>query len=105
VCVVTAPHLAALRATADVLGTLARIGTAQERVLVALDRITLKGIDDAGVAKFIKRKVDVVIPYAEKADAAADLGVPYVLAEPTDRTSLALKQLALKLTVHRPVAA
>jgi len=105
VCVVTAPHLAALRATADVLGTLARIGTAQERVLVALDRITLKGIDDAGVAKFIKRKVDVVIPYAEKADAAADLGVPYVLAEPTDRTSLALKQLALKLSVHRPVAA
>ncbi len=105
VCVVTAPHLAALRATADVLASLAHIGAADERVIVALDRLTPKGIDDVGVAKFIKRKVDVVIPYAEKVDAAADLGVPFVLAEPTDRASLALKQLALKVSVHKPVTA
>jgi pilus assembly protein CpaE len=105
VCVVTAPHLAALRATLDVLVSLVHIGAAEDRVLVALDRVTAKGIDDAGVAKFIKRRVDVVIPYTEKADAAADLGVPYVTAEPTDRTSLALKQLALKLSVHKPVPA
>ena len=105
VCVVTAPHLAAVRATADLLASLAQIGATNERVLVALDRISAKGIDDAGVAKFIKRKVDVVIPYAEKFDVAADMGVPFVSAEPTDRASLALKQLALKLSVHKPVTA
>ncbi|TMC30148.1 MAG: response regulator, partial [Chloroflexi bacterium] len=80
VCVVTAPHLAALRSTSDTLAMLTRIGISDERILVTLVRNTPKGIDDAGVAKFLKRKADVIVPYAEKADAAADLGVPYVLA-------------------------
>src|SRR2546422_49215 len=39
VCVVTAPHLAALRATADLLATLSRIGKSKERTIVACDRI------------------------------------------------------------------
>jgi hypothetical protein len=66
-------------------------------------RIRPKGIDDAACAKFLKRKIDVVVPYAEKADAAADLGVPYVLAEKTDPTSLAIKQLGTKLGSFKPV--
>jgi len=103
VCVVTAPHLASLRSTSDTLAMLTRIGIADERIVVALVRNTAKGIDDAGVAKFLKRKPDVVIPYAEKADAAADLGVPYVLAEPSDKTASALKQLALRLATRKAV--
>ena len=90
VCVVTAPHLAALRSTSDTLAMLTRIGISDERILVALVRNTAKGIDDAGVAKFLKRKADIVVPFAEKADAAADLGVPYVLAEPNDKAAIAL---------------
>ena len=105
VCVVTAPHLASLRGTSDTLAMLTRIGIADERILVALVRNTPKGIDDAGVAKFLKRKPDNVVPYAEKADAAADLGVPYVLAEPTDKTAIALKQLALRLATRKAVPA
>src|SRR6266540_674890 len=105
VCVVTAPHLASLRSTSDTLAMLTRIGIADERILVALVRNTAKGIDDAGVAKFLKRKADNVVPFAEKADAAADLGVPYVLAEPNDRTAVALKQLALQLATRKAVPA
>jgi pilus assembly protein CpaE len=97
VCVVAAPHLAALRSTSDTLAMLTRIGISDERILIALVRNSVKGIDDAGVAKFLKRKADVVVPFAEKADAAADLGVPYVLAEPSDKTAVALKQLATGL--------
>lgn len=105
VCVVAAPHLAALRSTADTLAMLTRIGISDERILVALVRNTAKGIDDEGVAKFLKRKADIVVPYAEKADAAADLGVPYVLAEPNDKTAAALKQLATRLATRRAVPA
>jgi len=105
VCVVTAPHLAALRMTSDTLAMLTRLGIADERILVALVRISPKGIDDAGVANFLKRKVDIVVPFAEKADAAADLGVPYVLAEPTDKTAIALKQLAARLATRKAVPA
>jgi pilus assembly protein CpaE len=105
VCVVAAPHLAALRSTADTLAMLTRLGIANERTLVALVRNSPKGIDDAAVAKFLNRKADVVVPFAEKADAAADLGVPYVLAEPNDKTAIALKQLALRLATRKAVPA
>jgi pilus assembly protein CpaE len=105
VCVVTAPHLAALRSTSDTLAMLTRIGISNERILVALVRNTAKGIDDAGVAKFLKRRPDIVVPFAEKADAAADLGVPYVLAEPSDKTAVALKQLATRLATKKAVPA
>jgi pilus assembly protein CpaE len=105
VCVVTAPHLAALRATTDLLATLSRIGKSNERIIVVCDRIRPRGIEDAACAKFLKRKIDVVIPYAEKADAAADLGVPYVLEEKADPTTLAIKQLAAKLGSFKPVLA
>jgi pilus assembly protein CpaE len=105
VCVVAAPHLAALRSTSDTLAMLTRIGIAEERIVVALVRNSAKGIEDASVAKFLKRKADVVVPFAEKADAAADLGVPYVLAEPNDRATVALKQLALRLATRKAVPA
>ena len=101
VCVVSAPHLASLRSTSDTLAMLTRIGISEERILVALVRNTAKGIDDAGVAKFLKRKADIVVPFAERADAAADLGVPYVLAEPSDKTAIALKQLAVRLATRK----
>lgn len=104
VCVVTAPHLAALRSTSDTLAMLTRIGISEERILVALVRNTAKGIDDAGVAKFLKRKPDIVVPFAEKADAAADLGVPYILAEPNDKAAVALKQLAVRLATRKAMA-
>jgi pilus assembly protein CpaE len=105
ICVVSAPHLAALRSTSDTLAMLTRIGIANERILLALVRNTAKGIDDAGVAKFLKRKPDITVPFAEKADAAADLGVPYVLAEPNDKTAVALKQLATRLATKKAVPA
>lgn len=105
VCVVTAPHLAALRNTSDTLAMLKRIGIADERIFLALVRNTAKGIDDAGVAKFLKRKPDMVVPFAEKADAAADLGVPYVLAEPNDKAAVALKQLGVRLASRKAMPA
>lgn len=103
VCVVAAPHLAALRGTSDTLAMLTRLGIADQRILVALVRNSAKGIDDEGVAKFLKRKPDVVVPFAEKADAAADLGVPYVLAEPNEKAAVAMKQLATRVATRKAV--
>jgi pilus assembly protein CpaE len=105
ICVVTAPHLAAMRSTSDTLAMLTRIGISDDRIVVALVRNSAKGFDDAGVTKFLKRKPDVVVPYTEKADAAADLGVPYVLAEPNDKVATALKQLAVRLATRKAVPA
>lgn len=104
VCVVAAPHLAALRSASDTLAMLTRIGISNERILVVLVRNTAKGIDDAGIAKFLKRKVDLIVPFAERADAAADLGVPYILAEPNDRAAIAMKQLAVRLATRKAMA-
>ena len=104
VCVVAAPHLAALRSTSDTLAMLTRIGISNERIFVALVRNTAKGIDDAGVATFLKRKADLVVPFAEKADAAADLGVPLILAEPNDKAAIALTQLAVRLATRKAMA-
>jgi pilus assembly protein CpaE len=104
VCVVTAPHLAALRSTSDTLAMLTRIGISDERILIALVRTTAKGIDDAGVAKFLKRRPDIVVPYAERSDAAADLGVPYILAEPNDKAAIALRQLAVRLATRKTMS-
>jgi pilus assembly protein CpaE len=105
VCVVTAPHLASLRSTADTLAMLTRIGISDQRILLALVRNTAKGIDDAGIANFLKRKPDIAVPFAEKADAAADLGVPFVLADPNDKTAIALKQLAVRLATRKATPA
>ena len=105
VCVVTAPHLAALRSTSDTLAMLTRIGISDERIQVALVRTTAKGIDDAGVAKFLNRKPDIVVPYADRSDAAADLGVPYILAEPNDKAAIALRQLASRLATRKAMSA
>src|SRR5207245_11541906 len=104
-CVVTSPCPAPLRATTAVLATLSSIGKSKERTIVACDRIRPKGIDDAACAKFLKRKIDVIVPYAEKADAAADLGVPYVMLEKPDPTSRALKQLGTTLGTFKPAPA
>jgi MinD-like ATPase involved in chromosome partitioning or flagellar assembly len=57
------------------------------------------------VEKFLKRRADVVVPFAERADAAADLGVPYVLAEPNDKAATALKQLAARLATRKALPA
>ncbi|MFN2520540.1 MAG: response regulator [Candidatus Limnocylindria bacterium] len=101
VCVVSAPHLAALRATADLLAVLDRLQLKAAR-LVVLNRRTSGGIENAQAATFLKVALDMVIPYTEHFDRAADMGRPLVMTTPGNASAVAVIELSGK--VAGPVA-
>jgi MinD-like ATPase involved in chromosome partitioning or flagellar assembly len=94
---VTAPHLAALRATADTIGVLERLGIPERRVMLALNRTTPSGFDTDQAAAFLQRTINVVIPYNKDFDAAADNGLPLVTERPKESSAAALRDLASKI--------
>lgn len=100
-CVVSAPHLAALRATADLLAVLDRLQLSAAR-LVVLNRRTTGGIENAQATTFLKVALDMVIPYTEHFDRAADMGRPLVMTTPGNASAIAVVELSGK--VAGPVA-
>jgi pilus assembly protein CpaE len=105
VCLVTAPHLAALRATADTMGVLERLGIPERRVMVALNRTTPGGFDTDQASAFLERTIDVVIPYNKDFDSAADHGLPLVTERPKESSAAALRDLASKTAAAVAAAA
>ena len=102
ICLVTTPHLAALKATNDCLAVLRRLQVPNERVLLILNRTTPRGLDDGQVAEFFKRKPDVVIPYTERFDDAADAGRPFVTSQPTNAGAIKMRELAGRVASLAP---
>ena len=96
VCVVSAPHLAALRATADLIAVLDRLQLTASRMVV-LNRRTTGGIENAQAAAFLKVPFDMVIPYTEHFDRAADMGRPLVMTTPGNASAIAVVELGGKL--------
>jgi len=97
-CVVTAPHLASLRATADILDVLVKLQFPRDRVLLLLDRTSQRGLENDEIGAFFKRRPDVVVPYAPAFDDAADAGQPLVTTVGTDMAAAAvIRELAAKV--------
>jgi Flp pilus assembly CpaE family ATPase len=66
--VVTSPEITSLRRTRELLGVLTSLQVAEERVLVVLNRlIEVSGIDGRRTEAFLRRPVEVTIPYGGEA--------------------------------------
>jgi CheY-like chemotaxis protein len=101
--VVTSAHLASLKSTADILAILEKLGVPKGRVLIALNRTTPSGLENDRVARFLGRNPDLVVPFTEPFDAAADEGKPLVLTSPQNAGAVIMRDLAAQITMVAPV--
>ena len=105
VCVVTAPHLVALKATADYLAVLRKIGVPADRTLLLLNRPRQRGLENDAVRDFFDRKPDAIVPYSELFDEAADAGQPLFSTHPDNAAAAAVRQLAALIARKAPPSA
>jgi pilus assembly protein CpaE len=103
ICVVTSPHLPALKATLDVLAVLEKLGVKKGRIVVVLDRTTPSGLEVDKVTRFFGRKPEVVVPFTEPFEDAADQGKPVVQTAPQHAGALMLRELAAQIAMVAPV--
>lgn len=97
VCLVTSPHVAALKATADCIDVLEKLGVPANRTLIILNQTSPSGLSARQVAAVLQRTPDVTIPYTDQFDAAADSGRPLVAAFPADAAVTAIRELGARL--------
>jgi Flp pilus assembly CpaE family ATPase len=103
VCVVTAPHMAALRATSECLRVLGKLRVPNERVLLVLDRVAGTGIDYEQVVSALGRTPDVILPYTEQFDAQVTRGLPLLAAHPAGSAAIAgMHSLAARVASLSP---
>jgi pilus assembly protein CpaE len=96
ICLITAPHLAALKASRDCATVLEQLQVAKRQMLLILNRSTPRGLEDEQVAEFFNRKPDVVIPYNPMLDYAADSGQPWITTHPNDLAAIKMQELAAR---------
>jgi DNA-binding response OmpR family regulator len=94
ICHVTAPILPSLKATLDSTAVLERIGIPRERQLVVLNSMTPYGVTAEQAGRFFNRALDIVIPYSEQFDQAANSGRPVALADGHTKAMLPYRRLA-----------
>ncbi len=82
IVVVTSPELTSLRRTREFLGVLAGLGVPDDRVVIVLNRIVeVAGIDARRTEAFLKRPVNLTIPFGGAAfTEAITMGRPVVLS-------------------------
>jgi pilus assembly protein CpaE len=103
ICLVTAPHVAALKGTADFIDVLRKLEVPREQVLLVLNRHTPTGAANEQVAKFLGWQPDLVVPYNALFDEAANSGRPMVTLYPADASATRMRELASKIAALVPV--
>jgi pilus assembly protein CpaE len=102
VVVVTAAHLPSLKATKQALEVLEKLSYPQERSVVVVNRTSAAGVEMDHVARFFNRKPDIVVPYTQACDDAADRGRPLALLYPDSAASKVIRDLAARIAVAAP---
>ena len=102
VVVVTAAHLPSLRATKDALEVLEKLAYPKERTVLVVNRTSSAGVEMDHVARFFNRKPDVIVPFTEACDDAADRGRPLVLLHQDSAATKAVRDLAARIAVAAP---
>jgi pilus assembly protein CpaE len=100
--IVTAAHLPSLRATKQTLEVLEKLSFPRERTVLVVNRTTAGGVEMDHVARFFNRKPDIVVPYTEATDDAADRGRPLAVLHPDSAASKAVRDLAARIAVAAP---
>jgi pilus assembly protein CpaE len=100
--VVTAAHLPSLKATKQTLDVLDKLSFPKERSVLVVNRTSVSGVEMDHVARFFNRKPDIVVPYTEACDDAADRGRPLTVLHPDSSASKAIRDLAARIAVAAP---
>lgn len=100
--IVTAAHLPALKATKQALEVLDKLSYPVERTVLVVNRTSAGGVEMDHVSRFFNRKPDIVVPYTEACDDAADRGRPLTLLHPDSAASKAIRDLAARIAVAAP---
>ena len=100
--IVTAAHLPALKATKQALEVLGKLSYPVERTVLVVNRTSSAGVEMDHVARFFNRKPDIVVPYTEACDDAADRGRPLTILHPDSAASKAIRDLAARIAVAAP---
>jgi pilus assembly protein CpaE len=100
--IVTAAHLPSLKATKQALEVLAKLSYPAERTVLVINRTSAAGVEMDHVARFFNRKPDIVVPYTEACDDAADRGRPLTVLHPDSAASKVIRDLAARIAVAAP---
>jgi pilus assembly protein CpaE len=102
VVVVTAAHLPSMKATKQALEVLQKLSFPVERTVLVVNRTSAAGVEMDHVARFFNRKPDIVVPYTEACDDAADRGRPLTVLHPESAASKVIRDLAARIAVAAP---
>jgi pilus assembly protein CpaE len=102
VVVVTAAHLPSLKATKEALDVLEKLSYPKERAVLVVNRTSSSGLEMDHVARFFNRKPEIIVPYTEACDDAADRGRPLVILHPDSAATKAIRDLAARIAVAAP---
>ena len=100
--IVTAAHLPSLKATKQALEVLDKLSYPVERTVLVVNRTSAAGVEMDHVARFFNRKPDIVVPYTEACDDAADRGRPLTILHPDSAASKVIRDLAARIAVTAP---
>ena len=100
--IVTAAHLPSLKATKQALEVLEKLSYPVERTVLVVNRTSAAGVEMDHVARFFNRKPDIVVPYTEACDDAADRGRPLTILHPDSAASKVIRDLAARIAVTAP---
>ena len=100
--IVTSAHLPSLKATKQALEVLGKLSFPIERTVLVVNRTSAASVEMDHVARFFNRKPDIVVPYTEAADDAADRGRPLTVLHPDSAASKVIRDLAARIAVAAP---
>jgi pilus assembly protein CpaE len=100
--IVTAAHLPSLKATKQALDVLEKLSYPKERTVLVVNRTSAAGVEMDHIARFFNRKPDIVVPYTEACNDAADRGRPLTILHPESAASKVIRDLAARIAVTAP---
>jgi pilus assembly protein CpaE len=100
--IVTSAHLPSLKATKQAIEVLEKLSYPVERTVLVVNRTSAAGVEMDHVARFFNRKPDIVVPYTEACDDAADRGRPLTVLHPDSAASKVIRDLAARIAVAAP---
>jgi pilus assembly protein CpaE len=102
VVIVTAAHLPSLKGTKQTLEVLEKLSFPRERTVLVVNRTSASGVEMDHIARFFNRKPDIVVPYTEASNDAADRGRPLVALQPDSAAAKVIRDLAARIAVTAP---
>jgi pilus assembly protein CpaE len=100
--VITAAHLPSLKATKETLDVLDKLSFPKERTVLVVNRTSASGVEMDHAGRFFNRKPDIIVPYTEACDDAADRGRPLAVLHPDSASTKAIRDLAARIAVTAP---